>query len=176
MWHDYFAEGSEIVGIDVDESCLEAADPDLDIEVRLVDQSDPAAVAAMADELGPFDIVIDDGGHRASQQLASFAALYVDHVTPDGCYFVEDTHTSYWAGFQDRGADETFMAFAASMVHQLNAAHFDHRRDDYGLELDDRIRSLEVPVFTAVTRSIHFYDSIVVFERGDKALPAVEQR
>ena len=176
MWHDYFAEGSVIVGIDIDVSCLDAADPDRDIHVRIADQSDPSQLLTIADEFGPFDIVIDDGGHTAGQQIGSFKALYLDHLTAYGRYVVEDTHTSYWPEFHDLGPDVDFMRFATTIAHELNAAHFEHRRADFAVERELRLHQLEVPAFTAVTRAVHFYDSMVVFDRSPKPLPAVERR
>ena len=43
---------------------------------------------------GPFDIVIDDGGHYAHQHLASYKALW-QFVKPDGWYAIEDCQTLF---------------------------------------------------------------------------------
>ena len=39
-----------------------------------------------------FDVIIDDGGHRPYQQLASFNILFRDHLADGGLYFIEDLH------------------------------------------------------------------------------------
>jgi len=50
---------------------------------------------AMSRELGPFDIIIDDGSHMSHHIIASFNALF-PHVRPGGIYVVEDLATAYW--------------------------------------------------------------------------------
>lgn len=176
LWKRYFGDASVIVGMDVEPSCADHADPERDLHVRIADQADPAALRAVAAEFGPFDVVLDDGGHTADQQITSFATLYLDHLTVPGVYMVEDTHTSYWPEFQDRGATETFMSLAADLVHELHEPYFAHRRVDYAVEREHRLAELEVGAFAASTASINFHDSVVWFERVNRALPSVEQR
>lgn len=43
---------------------------------------------------GPFDVVIDDGGHRPHQHLASLHALW-PYVKPGGWYAIEDLHSIF---------------------------------------------------------------------------------
>ena len=52
----------------------------------------------MALYAGPFDIVIDDGGHFMDDIISSFKTL-LPHVRAGGTYIVEDLHTSYWAEY-----------------------------------------------------------------------------
>ena len=68
------------------------------MHVHAGDQADRALLRRLADDYGPFDVVIDDGGHTAAQQVASFEALFPG-LRPRGAYVVEDTHTSYWPAF-----------------------------------------------------------------------------
>ena len=78
-------------------------------------------------------------------------------------YFaIYDRHTSYWeefgGGFRRPG---TFVEYAKGLVDQLNAWH----SRDGALIVDD---------FTRTTRSVHWYDSIVVFEKGTVTRPHSE--
>jgi len=97
-----------------------------------------------------------------SQQITTFEELY-PHLTPDGVFLTEDVHTSYWAnyggGYHKPG---TFMEYAKGLTDQLNAWH--SREDDFAVD-----------EFTRTTRSMHFYDSIVVFERGTVVKPHAEK-
>jgi cephalosporin hydroxylase len=160
MWRDYFGRHSQIVGVDIDPRCQAFEEPG--VRVRIGDQEDRAFLRALADEIGPIDIVIDDGGHTMSQQIATFEELYPS-LTSDGVFLVEDVHTSYWSryggGVRRSG---TFVEYAKTLVDQLNAWH-------------SREPGFEVDEFTRTTRSIHFYDSIVVFEKGVVEAPHHEK-
>jgi hypothetical protein len=58
-------------------------------------QDDPAFLERLVAETGgKFDIIIDDGGHRAHEQQISFEVLY-PHVTHGGYYVIEDLETAY---------------------------------------------------------------------------------
>ncbi|GAA5051649.1 class I SAM-dependent methyltransferase [Nocardia callitridis] len=90
MWKRYFHR-AQVFGIDLfDKSAL-----DEPRQTALVcDQSDPAALAALAQEHGPFDIVIDDGSHENEHVRISFDALF-PYVRPGGLYVIEDMQTAY---------------------------------------------------------------------------------
>jgi cephalosporin hydroxylase len=55
------------------------------------DQSDPAQLTTIANEHGPFDLLIDDGSHVSDHQAISMRTL-LGHVRAGGLYVVEDTH------------------------------------------------------------------------------------
>jgi hypothetical protein len=113
-------------------------------------------------QIGPIDILIDDGGHSMRQQIVTFEELY-DAVREDGVYLCEDVHTSYWlkfgGGHRRRG---TFIEYTKNLIDQVNAFHSDQR-------------SLRVDSFTRTTDSIHYYDSIVVFEKRPRTKPEFQK-
>lgn len=66
---------------------------------------------------------------------------------------MEDLHTAYWERFGGGlRRDGTFIELCKSLVDELNA--------------DWTNGELEPTEFTRTTLSMHFYDSMVVFERG----------
>jgi hypothetical protein len=157
MWRDYFGPDAKIYGVDIDPRCRQFEGDNMHIMIG--DQADKEFLGQVVAEIGaPIDVVIEDGGHRMRQQKMTFRHIY-PHMSDDGCFLTEDTHTSYWrrygGGFRRRG---TFMEFAKNKVDQLNAWH-------------SRTRDLQVDEFTRTTDSMHFYDSIVVFERGRRTKP-----
>ncbi len=90
-WAEYFPN-ARVVGIDLfDKSAL---DTDR-ITTVVCDQSDQAALAQLNDMHGPFDIIIDDGSHKADPTLLSFFTLF-HTLRPGGYYVIEDIQTSYW--------------------------------------------------------------------------------
>jgi hypothetical protein len=160
MWRDYFGPKAMIYGVDIDPRCAR-----LDgerVKVFIGDQEDREFLRSIAEEVGPIDVLIEDGGHTMGQQIATFEELY-PRLTPDGVFLVEDVHTSYRKGFGGGyRRPGTFMEYAKGLTDQLNAWH-------------SREEGFDVDEFTRTTRSMHFYDSIVVFERGTVVEPHAEK-
>jgi hypothetical protein len=64
------------------------------------DQSKPADLRAANERYGPFDIIIDDGGHTATNQRTTFEVMF-PLLKPGGTFIVEDLQTSFherWGG------------------------------------------------------------------------------
>lgn len=156
LWREYLGPEARIIGVDINPECKKFEDDKT--EIFIGDQGDQEFVLQLAEQVGPVDVLIEDGGHHPHQQLATFRAFY-PRMNEDGCFIIEDLHTSYWpsyaGGLRRRG---TFMEFAKRKLDQLNAWH--SREEGFA---PDR--------FTRTTRSMHFYDSVVVFERGQVRRP-----
>lgn len=150
MWKQYFGPLATIVGVDIRPEC--AAFEEDQIHIRIGDQADPAFLRSVIEEFGMPDIVLDDGSHIMEHIKASFDYLY-PLLRPGSVYFVEDLHTAYWdeygGGVKRKGS---FIEFCKDMIDQLNA---EHTRGQ-----------IQESDFSRNTLSMHFYDSIVVFEKG----------
>lgn len=150
MWKRWFGPHAQIVGLDIRPEC--AAFEEDQIAIRIGDQSDPAFLNAVLAEFGAPDIVLDDGSHIMADVTASFRALY-PQTAAEGLYIVEDLHTAYWDEYGGGlGRPESFVELSKTLVDALNA--------DWTRE------ALPPTTFTKSTQSIHFYDSVVVFEKG----------
>ena len=149
MWKRYFGPHAQIIGIDIRPECR-AYEED-QIAIRIGDQSDTKFLASIVKEFGRPDIVLDDGSHIMAHVVASFRALY-DRVADDGIYMVEDLHTAYWDEYGGGlKRDGTFIELCKELLDALNG---------------DWVRPPRPTDFTRTTQSMHFYDSIAVFERG----------
>lgn len=150
MWKRYFGPHARIIGLDVREECRAFAEDQ--IEVRIGDQSDVAFLDAVLDEFGTPEIVLDDGSHKMDHVVTTFSHLY-KRTAPDGIYAVEDLHTAYWdefgGGLHRPGS---FIELCKTLLDELNA--------------DWTRGALEPTEFTRTTQSMHFYDSLAIFERG----------
>lgn len=150
MWKNYFGPDAKIYGLDIDPRCKELAEDQ--IEIFIGDQADRDFLRTLKSEIGPIDILIDDGGHTMVQQITAFEELF-PAVSNMGIYLVEDLHTSYWeeygGGYKRQG---TFIEYAKELVDYMNAWH----SRDPQLMLGD---------FTRSVTGIHFYDSILVVEK-----------
>jgi len=157
MWREYFGPACRIVGVDINPRLTDLGEPG--IEIVIGDQNDRSFLRSLPQKLGPIDILIDDGGHSMTQQIGTLEELY-GAVKPDGVILVEDTHTSYWSEYGGGlRARYSFMEFSKHLVDELNAWH---TRDP---------QSFQPGAFTRATRSIHFYDSVVVIEKGAHERP-----
>lgn len=160
MWKDYFGPKVKIYGIDINPQCKELEEEN--IEIFIGSQSDKKFLQEVKSKIPKVDILIDDGGHRMQQQIVSFEELF-DVVKDDGIYLCEDTHTSYWleygGGYKRRGS---FIEYSKNFVDYLHAFH-------------SRQQGLQPNSFTKAVKSVHFYDSIVVLEKGKREAPIEEK-
>lgn len=151
MWRNYFGPEAQIFGIDINPECRTLEEEN--IKIFIGSQSDRNFLRNIRNEIGMVDILIDDGGHTMNQQIVSFEELF-SIVKEDGVYICEDCHTSYWIKFGGgHGRMGTFVEFAKKKIDQLNAWH-------------SHESSLSVDEFTKTAKSMHFYDSMVIIEKG----------
>ncbi len=151
MWQRFFGPLAKIVGIDIRERSKSYEAPGT--FVRIGDQADEQFLQSLIDEFGVPDIVLDDGSHQMEHIAKTFNFLY-PRLPKNGVYLVEDLHTAYWDEFGGGvSKPETFINLSKEYIDRLNADHS---------------RGQVVPDFiTRQTFGISFYDSVVVFEKGD---------
>ena len=156
MWRDYLGPKARIVGVDINPGCVAFAEPGT--EIIIGDQTDRDFLRKLGEHLEGAEVLLDDGGHTMTQQIATFEEMY-PHLHPEGVYICEDLHTSYLAEFGGGyGKAGTYLEFAKTLVDRLNAAH----NNGAGPPPDD---------FTIGTDSLHFYDSMLVIERHARSAP-----
>lgn len=151
MWKNYFGRDARIVGIDIDSDCKRFEEDNICICIG--SQDDPVFLKEVCDKHGPFDIILDDGSHQVKHQIISFESLF-EYLKFGGLYICEDTHTSYWSSFGGGfGKKDTFIEYAKRLIDELHYQHIDNE----SVEL--------ISLFREQIKTIHFYDSIVVFEK-----------
>jgi Methyltransferase domain len=157
MWQGFFGQGSRLTFLDIDPACRALKLPGTTVEIG--DQSDPAFLHRIGQEHGPFDLVVDDGGHKMHQQITSFRHLW-PQLKDRGLYIVEDTHTSYWPGFGGGfRAPASFIEFAKDLIDRM---HSWYTEDDAGFPLHPLAREIG---------AITFHDSLVVIQKRLKEPP-----
>lgn len=159
MWKDYFPDGSTLTFIDIDPACKEH---EIDgTNVRIGNQADPAFLAALVEEFGPFDVVLDDGSHVCPHQIASFEGVW-PHLKNGGLYMVEDCHTSYWPGFGGGYRNEaSFIEYSKRLVDTIHSWYTDQ---------DELFAFQEM---AKEVNSVRFYDSIVAIEKLEQKEPPI---
>jgi hypothetical protein len=155
LWRKYFGDKATIFGIDINPACANYATPPN--QVRIGSQADEAFLAGVIDEMGAPDVILDDGSHVAKHQLASFEALW-PRLREGGLYIIEDLHTSYWPGSYGGGYQRsgTAIEFSKLMIDDMHGWY--HQKS-------------QRMVNRAAIKSISFYDSIVIIEKGQVSPP-----
>ena len=146
MWKQYFGPKARIIGVDISKDCYFK---EAQIEVLIGDQRDRAFLKTLPEA----DIVIDDGKHRPEHQITSFEVLY---PKTKGVYLIEDTHTAFWEQYSGGIGKPQIIEHAKKNIDRLHAWHTNEIRTDE---------------FVQTTQSIHFYDSIIVYEKGAVTQP-----
>ena len=161
LWKNYFGDSLRLFGVDIHPGCKEFEDDQTTIYIG--SQSDPDFLRHIKDNMPRPDIIIDDGGHMMHQQITSLKELF-SHLKDGGLYVVEDLHTSYWKEY-DGGyrRKQTFIEYSKDLIDQLHAYH-------------SRTSALQPDAFTASIRGLHFYDSVLVIEKGDHPAPEPVER
>ena len=141
MWKNFFPFAS-IVGIDINKDCMKYVGHRINIYIG--DQTDKSFMLETEKIAGPFDIVIDDGGHCHSQQIKSFE-IFFKLLNPGGLYVIEDLHTSYlfeknYKKYFDHNT--TTVEYFKSLIDKMNLGN-----DDYNIKF------------------IHFYKSIIFIKK-----------
>jgi hypothetical protein len=156
MWKKYFGPECQFIGVDIHPLCKQFEDERTKIFIG--SQDDREFLGRLKKEIPKVDILIDDGGHMMDQLKISFEELY-DWVVDDGVYLAEDLHTCYWPAYEGGyKRKNSFIEFCKGLIDELNAWHSQQKK-------------LKVSTFSRSTHSMHFYDSIVVFEKRKISKP-----
>lgn len=156
MWKHYFGKDAKIIGIDIDPNCKQLEEEGISIEIG--SQEDESFWRAFKEKYSRVDILLDDGGHTSNQQIVTFREMF-PHIKDSGLYMCEDCHTSYWDVSRWKGGgvgvSGTYIEFAKKLIDEINAFH---------------TREALNPTYNTLNMSgIHFYDSIVVVEKNERA-------
>lgn len=145
MWRQFFGPKARIIGIDLNPDAVRWRDHGF--EIHIGSQSDPAFWQKVLEDVGPVDILLDDGGHRFEQQIMTCECA-VPGIRDGGLLVVEDTHTSYLPGYGGP-SPMSFISYAKQIADGINH-RFSGLRDKYPYE--------------SAIWSIRFFESLVAFE------------
>ncbi|MGY3446633.1 23S rRNA U2552 (ribose-2'-O)-methylase RlmE/FtsJ [Bradyrhizobium sp. USDA 4473] len=164
LWSEYFSPDSVIVGVDKNPECKKHEGGN--IHVVIGDQGDQAFLSDLSAQFGGFDIVIDDGSHLVSDQIASFESLI---RSTRHAYIIEDTHAAYWQPPPSKAALSNFLVDKLDTLHEWfiaagtselfdNADWINQNKANVS-EMRHRLTSIEV------------LDSLLIFRLGNNPPP-----
>lgn len=125
LWRDYFPD-AQVFGVDQNPSPVGGTR----IQCLQADAYTDATVDHLR-ELGPFDVLIDDGSH-ALHHLKFFAERYTSLLAPGGVLVIEDVETIDWVDT----IREAFPEAVRDRVRVLDRRHIKGRYDDIMMVLE----------------------------------------
>jgi hypothetical protein len=137
MWREYFGDRCTIFGVDIEPAC-KAYESD-SVRVFIGDQSDREFWRDFRRQAPRIDIVVDDGGHKTDQQIATLESL-LPHIRPGGVYLCEDV----------TGLGNPFHAYVSGLAANLHGGSITRRGIVYPSQLQQLVDSVHVYPFVAV--------------------------
>jgi len=146
MWREFFGKKARIIGIDINPVAKMMEQEGF--EIFIGDQASPRFWTEFMEQVGPIDVLLDDGGHTNRQQIMTVKNC-VAHIRDGGLLLVEDVHASYMASFGNP-SNYSFMNFAKKIADEMN------RRNPY-------VSVARSNVYAHTVHAVTFFDSIVCF-------------
>ncbi len=127
-WKEYYGDNSLIVGIDIDPRCKRSENPANNIFVEIGSQLNETFLLEVCKKYGPFDVIIDDGGHTDNMIVTSMQVLYPENhclSIHGGIYAIEDLHTMVmkWYMKNHSGFTKKILASAYASMHDYWDTH-----------------------------------------------------
>jgi len=101
VWKRYFRGLTQYLGLDIDPRCRKFQSLKEGIRIITGSQLDTALLSKICNEYGPFDLVVDDGGHTNKMIHTSLKSLW-NCMKDNGVYVIEDLHTMNMRGYINR--------------------------------------------------------------------------
>lgn len=160
VWKNYFSDRKfYYVGMDIDPACKRSEVPSENIFVEIGDQSDPRTLKKICREHGPFDFIVDDGGHKYEQIKASLDTLFPSDecLNHDSLYGIEDLHVMAMGEHysQNPGDVPSLPGYVFKKMHYHWYKQYNASQDESDKVWADRIGSLNL------------YNSMMFIERGN---------
>ena len=169
-WRRYYGDKLYYVGAEITEAAKVFENPAEDLHIEIGSQLNATFLLEVCDKHGPFDIIIDDGGHTAVMMRTTLGAMFPSDrcMTPSySIYAIEDTHTMMRGEgpfATKNGARDIFdlagEAFWAQHHFWAQGRGSRDRKNPYGAG------ELLHPIFQDKLQAMHTYDSIMILERG----------
>lgn len=131
-WKKYLTHPETMISfLEYDRQCAEKFNPPVVTNMFIGDQADEAFLKHVGGDGGPYHVIIDDGGHKRSQQVKSFLGLW-HHVYPNGgIYVIEDVYFTFYENFADQS--ESAIEMIRKLIFLLN---------EYNKSTNDRVFKL----------------------------------
>ncbi|MFD2056919.1 hypothetical protein ACFSQT_28715 [Mesorhizobium calcicola] len=167
IWPRYFPNSELILGCDIDVACSGLIFDDKKIAMVIGDANTDEVEQRIVEKSATFDIIIDDGSHKSSDIVRSFAR-YFPHLSDGGVYIAEDLHSSYWRELEGGLYDPlSSMSFFKRLLDVLNHEHWGlpRVRADVLATFADRYETEFGEDSLASVHSVEFLNSLCIITK-----------
>lgn len=160
IWRQYFGGKLQYTGVDINPACAQFADLSAGIRIEIGSQLNTSFLDHVCrTHRGPFDVIIDDGGHTTEMMLTSLRTLW-PCLAPGGVYAIEDTLTmSSWRGQGGMLVEGMDLFGHIADLTRRQVAY-------YAPEIVGKPMQFTAPdEFAQHLAAIHVYDNMVFFQK-----------
>lgn len=160
-WNQWFTDCDyTYVGIDINPLCkqLDTSEDDK-IFIEIGSQTNATFLNEVCAKHGPFDIIIDDGGHTTEMVMISLRTLF-PCMTNHAYYVIEDIMTITFGEHMAIYEGKTTAEHLGDVFSSMHANWIDQYSKDKGI-----VNQLYSPIFSDWVRRMYWADSIAVLER-----------
>jgi len=154
MWRAWLGEKARIIGLDMNPEAKKWEEHGF--EIHIGDQGNPEFWRETLAKTGPFDVLLDDGGHQSFQQIVTLTES-IQSSKERGLIVIEDTCSSFMREFAAH-RHHSFLEFAKASTDTLIA-----KTNPWPNEFPMICNSECMDLFSSVY-SIQFFSGIVVFK------------
>ncbi len=152
IWREYFPNAN-ICGVDIIKKNFQINN----VDIQQGDQSNHNFLKSLIDNYKKFDIIIDDGSHKAKHIIASFNFLF-PYLNNDGIYVIEDLQTSYFPRYGGSRINlrkkNSSMNFIKSLTDSIN-----YEKNNKPFFKKNK--------FDGLIKSIYFHQNIAFIYKGE---------
>lgn len=165
MWRKWLGDKARIIGVDLNPEALKWQEHGF--EIYIGDQGDPLFWESTLGKIGPFDALLDDGGHQSFQQIVTLnAALQLSKK--DCLVVIEDTCSSFMKDFSSHRG-HSFLEYSKAATDNLTAkdcnffpGQFPEFNNTESLDLFNKVHSIQ------------FFSNIVAFHIKESPIERAE--
>lgn len=132
IWKDFFTNKDTLIcGAEINPVPLKNFKEER-VKIFYGDQTDINFLKNIVDEVGEFDIIIDDGGHTQHQLKTSFEYLFRYGLKTNGQYVMEDLGCSYWYRWSGGlNNNNSIINYLKNKIDSINYRFWKGGRNDY---------------------------------------------
>ena len=125
-WKQHYGSDLYYVGVDINPGCVRSRSEAEEIHIEIGSQVNVTFLLDVCARHGPFDVIIDDGGHSTATIKTPITAMFAKPacMKETSIYVVEDMHTMHHSGLVHKPAElHSLVGEAFWSLHHPYVAH-----------------------------------------------------